>query len=164
MCKLSDKEGAGLAEKANTTYRKKTRELLLRLIFQMSETGDFSDVTKEAFLTDVSLFDDIFDNPDLIDMPYFDFAFACLRDNLPEIDKVVSGASEKWALERINAVDLAVLRVAVCELLYLEDIDAGSSVDEAVRLVKKYGTAESGAFVNGVLGGIVRQREGEAGE
>ena len=149
-------------------FRKKTRELLIRLIFQMASTGDFSDEAKEAFLADASLFTGdvredmplgcIFDEAagEKPDMPYLDWTFACVRDNLEEIDGAISGSSEKWDIGRMGIVDLSILRVAVAELLYLEEIDDSVSVNEAVLMAKKYGTEKSASFVNGVLGAVAR--------
>lgn len=154
--------------KGKAAFRRKTRELLIRLIFQMTSTGDFSDAAKAAFLADTSLFTGdvredlplgcIFDEAagEKPDMPYLDWAFACVRDNLARIDAVVSGASEKWSLGRMSTVDLSILRVAVAELLYMEGIDESVSVNEAVVMAKKYGAEKSAAFVNGVLGAVAR--------
>ena len=148
-------KGAGKA----TTYRKKTRELLVRLVFQMSSIGSFSEAEKAAFLADASLYADIFDAEagESPDMAYFDHVFACLSENLEAVDAALAAASEKWATARMNIADLAVLRVAAAELLYVPEIDAASSVDEGVRLAKKYGSEQSGPFVNGVLGAVVKK-------
>ena len=155
-----------VAEK--TIYRKKTRELLMRLIFQMTATGGFSDGAKDAFLADTSLYkgdvrDDeplgcIFDeglgeNPDL---PYFNWAFLCVRDHLAEIDGIVADVSEGWSVDRIGTTELAIIRVAAAEILYIDEIDAGTAVNEAVLMAKKYGTEKSAPFVNGVLGAVAR--------
>jgi len=159
-------------EKKKVLYRKKTRELLMRLIFQMTATGDFSDNAKEAFLKDTSLYSGdvsedtpmgcIFDekkgeSPDLI---YLDWAFLCVRDNLEEIDAKLAEASEGWSVQRMGTVELAILRVAAAELSYIDGIDTGVSVNEAVLMSKKYGSEKSASFVNGVLGAIARLREG----
>jgi len=158
-------ENAGTGK---TIYRKKTRELLMRLIFQMTSTGDFSDEAREVFLADSSLYsgDVSLDSPpgcifdesagESPDTAYFNWAFECIRDNLPEIDLIIEEASEGWALPRIGTAELAILRVAAAELLYIEGIDTGVSVNEAVILSKKYGTEKSAAFVNGVLGSVAR--------
>ena len=160
---------------AKTTFRKKTRELLMRLIFQMTATGDFSDEAKEAFLADTSLYNGnvqedkppgcIFDetNGEQPDMPYLNWAFACVRDNLSEIDRILTDASEKWSIGRMSIVDLSILRVAVAELLFMEDIDEGVSVNEAVVMAKKYGTGKSAAFINGVLGAVARSESVNTG-
>ena len=144
------------------TFRKKTRELLVRLIFQMAATGEFSEEAKGAFLADTGLYEDIFEGAaGQVDFAYLDFVFSCVRENLEEIDAEISSASDKWAISRMGGVDLAILRVAGAELLFACEIDAGSSIDEAVRIAKKYGSEQSGAFVNGVLGGVVKKLEEE---
>ena len=158
-----------------TKYRKKTRELLMRLIFQMSSAGDFSDEAKDAFLNDTSLYTGdireeeplgcLFDEAagESPDMPYFNWAFQCIRDNLTDIDTALTEASDGWTLQRMGIADLAIMRVAAAELLYIDGIDTGVSVNEAVNLSKKYGSEKSASFVNGVLGTIARRGERSAG-
>ena len=68
-----------------------------------------------------------------------------------EIDRKLDEVTEGWSVKRMGKVDLAVLRLAVYELLYDEDIPTGVAINEAVELCKKYGGEESPAFVNGVL-------------
>ena len=140
----------------------------------MTSSGDFSDATKEAFLADKSLYsgDVIEDIPtgcifdenqgEEPDLPYFEWCFFNLRENLSEIDSLINKASEKWSLGRMSFVDLAILRVAVAELLYIDEIDPGVSVNEAVLMSKKYGSEKSASFINGILGGIVRAGAGAA--
>jgi transcription antitermination factor NusB len=71
-----------------------------------------------------------------------------------ELDHAISKASQNWRLERISRVDHTILRLAVYELLYRDDIPPKVSINEAVDLGKKYGTEESGAFINGILDSI----------
>jgi N utilization substance protein B len=80
------------------------------------------------------------------------------------IDAVIQKYARDWTLDRMANVDRNVLRLAIFELLYLPDIPPGVTVDEAVELAKKYSTAESGRFVNGILGNLVRNLDGELGE
>ena len=68
-----------------------------------------------------------------------------------EIDTLISRFSEHWRLERMSAVDRNILRLAIFELLYRADIPAKVSINEAVDLGKKYGTEDSGSFINGIL-------------
>ena len=154
------------------TYRKKTRELLIKLIFQMTSTGDFSDTAKDAFLDDKSIYTgDVSEDmpPGCIfnektgetpDIPYFNWAFLCLKNHLDEIDQCIEDASEKWKVDRMSIVDLAILRVATAELIYMDEIEKSVSVNEAVLMAKKYGSEKSAVFINGVLGAIVRSRSG----
>jgi transcription antitermination protein NusB len=74
------------------------------------------------------------------------------------IDHVISEYSREWSLARMPAVDRNVLRIAVWELLFSEDIPAGVAVSEAVTLVQDLSTDESPSFVNGVLGAIEKDR------
>jgi len=155
-------------ETEKTKYRKKTRELLMRMIFQMSATGVFSDAAKEAFLADTSLFSGdvreeeplgcIFDEKsgESPDLAYFNWGFECVRDHLDEIDAALAGASDAWAVQRMGTTELAIMRVAAAEILYIDEIDAGVSVNEAVLMAKKYGSEKSAPFVNGVLGAVTR--------
>lgn len=71
-----------------------------------------------------------------------------------EIDKLLTELSSGWRLERQVAVDRNILRLAALEMLFIPDIPASASINEAVELAKKFSTAESGRFVNGVLGAV----------
>ncbi len=75
-------------------------------------------------------------------------------DHQADIDARVAALSSEWALDRQPAVDRNILRLAAYEVLYEPAIPAGASINEAVELAKKYSTAESGRFVNGVLGAL----------
>jgi transcription antitermination factor NusB len=78
-------------------------------------------------------------------------------ENKGKLDTLISQASRNWRIERMSRVDRNILRVAVFEVLYVGDIPPKVSIDEAVELGKKYGTDDSGAFVNGVLDHIYNQ-------
>jgi len=78
-------------------------------------------------------------------------------ENKGKLDTLIRQASRNWRIERMSRVDRNILRVAVFEVLYVGDIPPKVSIDEAVELGKKYGTEDSGAFVNGVLDHIYNQ-------
>ena len=69
----------------------------------------------------------------------------------PEIDELIVGASKNWRLERMSRVDRNILRLGACELIAFRDVPVKVVINEAVELAKRFGTAESSAFVNGVL-------------
>lgn len=71
--------------------------------------------------------------------------------HLTEIDNKISQVCEKWKINRIGKVELSILRLAVYEIKYENDIPKNVSISEAVELAKKYGGENSGSFVNGVL-------------
>lgn len=76
-----------------------------------------------------------------------------------EIDELVKSQAEHWRLERMPAVDRNILRLAVFELLAGDDVPPLVVLDEAIELAKRYGSEQSGAFVNGLLDGLLRRRE-----
>ncbi len=71
--------------------------------------------------------------------------------NIGGIDEIIKDYSEHWRLSRMSRIDRNILRMAIYELVYLRDIPSPVTINEAVELAKKYGTEESGAFVNGIL-------------
>ena len=70
------------------------------------------------------------------------------------IDTVISKYAHNWAMDRLSVVDRNVLRIAVFELLYQEDIPSAVTINEAIEIAKQFGDDESGGFVNGILDGI----------
>lgn len=76
--------------------------------------------------------------------------------NLKEIDSEIMKYAQDWKLERMANTDRNILRMAIYEIRFMEDIPPGVTVNEAVELAKKYGDEESGKFVNGILGNVVR--------
>ena len=78
-------------------------------------------------------------------------------EKLEEIDSLIQRNTTGWTKERIAKVDLAILRLALYEILFRDDIPSSVAINEAIELAKKYSTDESGGFVNGVLGKILRE-------
>lgn len=79
-------------------------------------------------------------------------------EKLDDIDRMIRENTVGWSMGRIAKVDLAVLRLALYEILYRDDIPDSVAVNEAIELAKKYSTDESGGFINGILGKIIRAR------
>ena len=79
-----------------------------------------------------------------------------VREKIPEIDKLIDDNTEGWNTTRMGKVELTVLRLAVYEMRYDEDIPAGVAIDEAVEIAKMYGQENAGGFVNAILGKIVK--------
>jgi N utilization substance protein B len=82
-----------------------------------------------------------------------------VAERLGRIDELISTYAEGWSLERMPAVDRNVLRLGVFEVLWVDDVPDAVAVSEALNLVRELSTDESPAFVNGVLGHIVRDKE-----
>ena len=78
-----------------------------------------------------------------------------------EIDKLISGCSEHWSLSRMSKVDRSILRMAVYELLYCDDIPPKVTLNEAIDLGKAYGSENSGSFINGILDALYVKLRGQ---
>lgn len=78
-----------------------------------------------------------------------------ISEKLEEIDAKINEVSEGWKTGRMGKVDLTLIRLAVYEMLYEEDVPAKVAINEAVELAKQYGTDNSPSFVNGVLAKLV---------
>ncbi|EKD90611.1 MAG: hypothetical protein ACD_30C00112G0052 [uncultured bacterium] len=79
--------------------------------------------------------------------------------NLDEIDKYVEKSAPKWGVEKINRMDLAILRLAVYELMIKKDNPPKVVVDEAVEIAKEYGSDSSSSFINGALGKLIEDQK-----
>ncbi len=77
-------------------------------------------------------------------------------EKLSEIDAVIEKYAIGWKIDRLSKVTLSVLRLAICEILFVDSIPQGVSANEAVELAKKYATADDAAFINGILGSFIR--------
>ncbi len=79
-------------------------------------------------------------------------------DNLEAIDKQISNNSKGWNINRIPKVTLAIIRLALAEILFFDDVPDGVSVNEAVEIAKIYATPEDASYINGLLGTVVRAK------
>ncbi len=130
--------------------RANERENLMRMIFQMEIQGDFSMTEYERF---VEL------QADSNVTSYFMKGYRQVVSHLNDIDKMIDTYSVNWKASRLPKADLAILRLALAEIFYMEEIPISVSINEAVELAKKYGTEKSAKFINGVLGSAVRKSE-----
>lgn len=71
-----------------------------------------------------------------------------------EIDSYIIKYSKDWTIDRMSKIDLAIMRVAIYEILYRDDIPVSVSINEAVELAKKYSHEDAGSFINGILGSV----------
>ena len=90
------------------------------------------------------------------DRKYISEKYGRILERLPEIDDMIDNAARGWSIKRIGKVELSVLRLAIYEMLYDDDIPVGVAIDEAVELSKRFGTDASGPFVNGILASLVK--------
>jgi len=94
------------------------------------------------------------------DAAYADRVMWGTLENLARLDGVIENFLKDWDISRINKVDLALLRLAIYEMLREPDVPFGVAVNEAIELAKVYGADESPAFINGVLANVAREIEG----
>lgn len=80
-------------------------------------------------------------------------------EKLEEIDAVIEKYAIGWKKSRLSKVTLSVLRLAICEILFVDSVPFGVSVNEAVELAKKYATSDDAAFINGILGAYIRSED-----
>lgn len=80
-----------------------------------------------------------------------------LSENLEEIDAAIVGGTENWDIDRLSILDRDILRIALAELLYVDDVPWKVAIDEAVTLATRYGGADSPRFVNGVLDALAHK-------
>jgi N utilization substance protein B len=80
-------------------------------------------------------------------------------EKITEVDAAIRSHLQNWSFERLKKVDLAVLRIGAYSLLFQRDIPAQITIDEAIEIVKEYGSEDSYRFVNGVLDGIWKSVE-----
>lgn len=96
------------------------------------------------------------------DTDYISDKFELIKGKIPEIDKLINEKTEGWDTSRMGKVEVTILRLAVYEMLYDEDIPNGVAINEAVELAKRFGQETSGGFVNAVLSKIVPKEKEEA--
>lgn len=89
-----------------------------------------------------------------------EFALGCARgatEHVQELDEIISSCLKGWTISRISRVSLAVLRLALYEMKYVDDIPVNISINEAVEITKKFADKKESSFVNGVLGTAAKQ-------
>ena len=126
--------------------RKETREALMKLIYQM-------DIHNE--LDNTSMFETLKLQIDSKrEQEYGSTLINQFITNQFAINNIIEANSTNWSMDRISKVDLAILRLSITEILYLEDIPFKVSVNEAVELAKLFSSDDAYVFINGILGKV----------
>ncbi|HEX9667005.1 MAG TPA: transcription antitermination factor NusB [Thermodesulfobacteriota bacterium] len=131
--------------------RRRAREIALQFLYQYDsqrETrSDHSDIKQQVDLfwsaKDASI------NEEVKEFATILIAGSC--ENMDGIDCIINKYSKHWRLSRMPTIDRNILRMAIYELAYLRNIPPPVTINEAVELAKKFGTEESGSFINGIL-------------
>ena len=139
-----------MASKLKNHERRRAREDALSLLY----SGDIMESDAAALIDEGGFPEDI----ELSE--YAESLVRGVMEHRADIDERLSATSENWSVERMPVVDRALLRLAVYEMVYVDDVPISVSINEAVELAKIYGGEdESSRFVNGVLGRIARSME-----
>lgn len=129
--------------------RREVREQIFKLLFRAEfHEGDELSEQLQLFLEEL-------DKKEEKDMVYIQSKFEQIMEQLSEIDEMINGVAQGWKTSRMGRVDLTLIRLAVYEMKYEEDVPAGVAINEAVELAKVYGTDDSASFVNGILAKLV---------
>ena len=134
--------------------RRKIRENLYIMLFRL----DFYNKEEVKTQADIYLEEEI-ENASGKDKEELRNKFSIVLGHLEEIDAQIESKSKGWALNRIAKAELTVLRLAVFELLYLDDVPDSVAINEAVELAKLYCSEKSRGFINGVLASVVKEKE-----
>ena len=129
--------------------RRKAREYALQMLFRQEFAGDRSGPE----------FPDGHDNEKKMDESLVKFARELVSgtlSHLQEIDRIVEETAENWKVERMPAVDRNILRCAVYDLMFRDDIPPAVSINEALEIAKKYSSSEASSFINGLLDKIAQ--------
>lgn len=129
--------------------RTEEREQAFILIFEKAFNMEASMDDIVSFAYEVELFEESVFAVSLAKAAY---------ENLPAIDEIIENYAVGWKLNRIPKVTLSILRLALCEILFIDSIPEGVSINEAVELAKKYATPEDASFINGILGSYSRSK------
>lgn len=124
--------------------RRQSRELAIQFLYQIDMAGQ-EDWQKaiESFWNEQDITPDVKEFSNRI--------INKVIEEKKEIDKLITSYTTNWDIDRIAVVDRNILRTAISELLYMDDIPPIVSINEAVDIAKKFGSSESGKFVNGIL-------------
>ena len=128
--------------------RSEARETLFSYIFRFDEATDINDAVSELFE----------DNPDCeANRTYIENALRGVFDKADELDEIITLKLKKsWTLERISKTSHVILKLAIYEMKYIDDVPPRVAINEAVELAKKYGTESDAPFINGLLGSVYR--------
>jgi N utilization substance protein B len=130
--------------------RRKAREIALQFLYQLEVSGEDDPGPHEAEFWASHRSDDA-------TRAFADAIVRGTKHNQPKIDQLIAQCTEHWDLERLALVDRNILRAAVWELGWQPEVPPKVAINEAIEIAKKFGTRESGRFINGVLDRIHRE-------
>jgi len=146
-------------------FRREARELALKMIYSLPDHPDGTESLISDFWNNFRFEQDIRgeaveDTERKIPLPvkeYAQYLMEQLLENCAQVDRIISGQARNWTLERMARVDLALLRLGVCELLVSKDVPVSVIINEAVEIGKCFGSRETPSFINGILDKVAKK-------
>ena len=131
--------------------RRQSRKSAMQLIYEMNMNGDYDKNRIEEFCK--------YQNINKNDIVFFKEIVLNFIEHIDYIVNIIENNTKQWNLDRINKLDLSILQVGVCEILYVESTPDSVAINEAVELAKEYSTEKSYSFINGILGSVLKRKE-----
>ena len=125
--------------------RTELRDHIFRIVFEMEFNG------AEEMSDQMALYFEQLEGASEKDLEYIGTKIKKISENLAEIDRILNDTANRWKTTRMNKVDLSILRLAVYEMKWDENVPVGVAINEAVELAKKYSGEDGPSFINGVL-------------
>ena len=135
--------------------RRKSRELALQALYQGDLAGQNGLLDFEEFCTHFQV--------NKKSIPYAKKLMDGVQEKGDALDQLISKYAENWRLERMSLIDRNILRLAVYEVHYQDDVPVSVAINEAVEIAKRYSTDDSGPFINGILDGMSKAEISGAG-
>ena len=130
--------------------RRLVRETVLQSIYAFLQSGDTTQHIVDSFLKE-----QVGNEKDA--RRFAEQLFFHTLEHLDEFDEVIQAHIKNWEIQRLAMIDRIILQMALCEFLYFDDIPTKVTINEAIEIAKKYSTAKSGRFVNGILDASLEQ-------
>ncbi|WP_392435812.1 transcription antitermination factor NusB [Finegoldia magna] len=131
--------------------RRQSRKGAMQLIYEMNMNGDYDKNRIEEFCK--------YQNINKNDIVFLKEIVLNFIEHIDDIVNIIENNTKQWNLDRINKLDLSILQVGVCEILYVESTPDSVAINEAVELAKEYSTEKSYSFINGILGSVLKRKE-----
>lgn len=155
-----------------------SREYMMKLIYQADINKEDIEIILDTFLDDnfeyiINRYEELrlqySNNPDIelgnlelddvIDKAYMKNICKYLKENSEKINELINKYAKNWTVDRMPKVDLAILKLAICEILFAKEIPSKVSVNEALEISKVYCDDKAPKFINGILGSIINEIE-----
>ena len=145
--------------------RSAAREAAIRLCYSAElaehENADFiTEFFADEHYATLAAEDELFTSkPDQLQLEYIRNLVTLVFEHKQELDAAIETYAKGWSLKRISKISLAIMRCALCEIQYMDDVPERVAINEAVNVAKKYEEPETVSFINGVLGSFVRAKQ-----